>query len=143
MEILNVEGSFKWDNYYLLGDEVVDEQHHKLLDMVNSLIESCENGTDKEKLKDTLDFLVNYAIEHFTYEETLQLKYNYPEYEKHKKMHAEFKMVVAGLIQEFNKTGSSSELSKDINKFILKWLIKHILHEDKKIGIYIKNINNV
>ena len=140
MENKKSEGSLKWDNSYLLGNEQVDNQHRELFDKVNLLISSCENGSAIEEVKETLEFLVNYAVCHFDAEEALQLEHNYPEYEHHKKLHDDFKVTVIETVKKFEETGSSSELNKDITSVIVKWLITHILNEDKKIGAYLRSI---
>jgi len=138
MGIVNENINLKWDDCYLLGNEKVDNQHKELFNLVNSLVQSCDSGTDTKKLKETLLFMVNYAVLHFDDEEALQIECNYPEYEKHKKMHDDFKNVVLGLVDRFSQSGSSAELSNDVKKIIVKWLVNHIMSEDKKIGDHLK-----
>ncbi|MCL2877504.1 MAG: hemerythrin family protein [Acidobacteria bacterium] len=131
-----------WKDEFNLGHDWVDMQHRRLFELVNGLIESCADGSDITKLKGTLDFLVNYAVNHFADEEALQLKYNYPEYEGHKRIHEDFKITVGGLVEKFTKSGSSAELSSDVNKIVVRWLINHIQREDGKIGEYIRSLGN-
>ncbi|MCL2801737.1 MAG: hemerythrin family protein [Treponema sp.] len=136
---ISAKDGFIWDDSYLLGNEPVDTQHHQLFDLINSLVNFCDNGFEKEKIKTTLDFLVNYTIDHFNDEEALQIKCKYPEYEAHKKIHEDFKVTVGDLVDRFNKNGSSSALSSDIKSVVIKWLVNHILYEDKKIGVHLQN----
>ena len=139
METNKLDGGIKWDDCYLLGDEQVDAQHKELFNLVNSLVRSCEDGTSIEHLIDTLSFLIDYTVKHFNDEEALQIKYNYPEYAKHKKLHEDFKLTVGDLVQQFSETGISHHLCDDVNKVIVKWLVNHILSEDKKIGEHLKH----
>ena len=134
----NETNVLKWDDYYSIGNEKIDEQHRGLFDLVNSLITSCDDGSDTETIKKTLLFLVDYTLQHFNDEETMQRECNYPEYENHKKLHDDFKIVVVDLVHRFSETGSSSELGKDIKKIVINWLFKHIMNEDKKISGYLK-----
>jgi hemerythrin len=134
-----ITDSLKWDSNYLIGDEIIDAQHLKLFQLVNDLIRSCEDGTGVEKLNETLGFLVVYTMQHFGDEEALQIKYNYPLYEEHKKAHEEFKVTVGELVQRFKDGGSSSELNRDITRIAIKWLIGHILNDDKKFGVFLKS----
>ena len=131
--------SIKWDTVYLIGDDHIDNQHHQLFDLLNNFIKSCEDGADINIIKSMLDFLVNYTIQHFNDEEVLQIKCNYPDYENHKKMHDDFKVSVVDLVKRFNGSGSLSELSIDIKRVVIKWLINHIIYEDKKIEGCLKN----
>ena len=131
-----------WRDEFNLGHDWVDLQHRRLFELVNGLIESCADGSDVTKLKSTLDFLVNYAVLHFEDEESLQIKYNYPDYERHKKLHEDFGATVGELVERFSTSGSSAELSSDVNRVVARWLVNHIQREDKKIGVYIKNLEN-
>jgi len=132
--------SLVWKDEFNLGHDWVDMQHHRLFELVNGLVEACADGSDIIKLKGTLDFLVNYTVQHFDDEEALQLKYNYPEYERHKRLHDDFKATVSELVEKFTLGGSSTELSGDVNRIVVRWLINHIQREDKKIGEYIRSL---
>ena len=131
-----------WNDSYKLGNEQVDLQHKKLFEMVNDLINSCMDGSDVIKLQETLGFLVNYTVRHFHFEEELQLRYGYPEYEAHKQMHEDFKVTVGELVARFERNGSTTELSNDVNKIMVRWLVNHIQREDKKIGVYIASLQS-
>jgi len=135
-----LEHGISWNDSYELGNAMVDAQHRKLFGLVNDLIKKCEDGSSTEKVRETLDFLVDYAVQHFFDEETLQLENNYPGYEMHKKMHENFKLNVGMFVEQYNENGSSEELNNEVNNFLVRWLINHIQKEDKKIGEYIKSI---
>ncbi len=128
---------FKWTNDLEIGDEKIDSQHRQLFDFLNDLIDACSRGSDTQTLDKTLDFLVNYTVLHFKDEEEIQLAYSYPDYERHKQQHEDFKLTVGELVQRFNESGSSSELSRDACKIVATWFLRHIREEDKKIGRYI------
>jgi len=134
---LKLEHGIAWSDSFKLGNEPVDTQHKRLFELVSNLVSSCINGTETEHLQDTLDFLVEYTIKHFHDEETLQIQVHYPEYERHKQLHEDFKVSVGELLQRFAQNTSPTELSSDVNKIVVKWLVSHILQEDKKIGRHI------
>jgi len=127
-----------WSNTYSLGNEQIDNQHKMLFSLVSMLTAACADGSDKEKLSDTLRFLSRYTEQHFAFEETLQICANYPDYETHKKQHEELMNTVGELMDRYVKTGSSSELSRDVNRIVVKWLINHIQREDKKVGDFLR-----
>ena len=128
-----------WNDKYNIGKEEVDEQHKKLFEMINALASSAEDGSDTEKIRSTLDFLVEYTVQHFYDEEKVQVQYIYPDYEWHKKIHEDFKVTVTGLVAEFKESGYSKELHDALNKALAKWIVNHILQEDKKIGEHIRD----
>ena len=134
----NIKYGIAWSDRYSLGDERVDGQHKKLFELLSDLVCSCQDGTKLESVKEALDFLAGYTVQHFIDEEALQIHYGYPDYERHKKIHEDFKVTVGELVKKFEISGSSDELSKDMNTIVIRWLTGHILGEDKKIGAYIK-----
>ena len=136
----DVKHGLAWSKVYELGVEQIDAQHRRLFVLVSELTKACIDGVETEKLYETLDFLVNYTVQHFNDEEALQLKYNYPDYERHKQLHEDFKATVGGLVQEFVNSGSSAELSSNVNTIVVRWLIQHIQREDKKIGVHINSL---
>ena len=130
-----------WDDDLLTGNALVDMQHQNLFERLSDLAAACEDGSDKDRLIDTLVFLQNRTIRHFSDEEALQLEYDYPEYENHKKLHAEFKIIVDKLAKRLEESGSSSRLSHDVNRTIVRWLVNHIQLEDKKVAEHVRAVS--
>ena len=130
-----------WDDSFKLGHHRVDMQHRRLFELLSEVINSCiTNGTDTAKVKEALDFLVTYTVQHFDDEEALQLEHSFPGYEKHKQLHEDFKTTVGELVQKFTETGSSEELGSELNRVVVKWLLGHIQNEDQKIGAHMRQI---
>jgi len=129
-----------WNDNLKLGNEQVDSQHYQIFVLLSDLIGSCEKGDYTENVRNALNFLVDYTVQHFKDEEILQIKYRYPDYERHKKLHEDFKAVAAELVAKFYESDSLKELSDDISKIVIRWIIEHIYREDKKIGVYIQSI---
>jgi hemerythrin len=138
--MVEINHGIAWQDDWKLGNEQVDLQHKKLFSLLGDIVNSCIDGSSTGKLQETLDFLVNYTVRHFHFEEELQRQYNYPLYDEHKKLHEDFKVTVGELMEKFQKNGSSTELSNDVNKIVIKWLINHIQREDKKIGEHIRSV---
>ena len=135
------EQGIKWEKAYELGYKKVDEQHQKLFELLSELIVSCEEGNEAEKVKEALDFLVNYTVQHFSDEEELQAECGFPDRERHKVLHEKFKGAVGDLVKRYEESGSSAGLAKDMNRIVVLWLLNHIQVEDKKIGKHMGTID--
>jgi hemerythrin-like metal-binding protein len=131
------EQGIAWDENLSLGDEHLDAQHQQVFGLISSLV----NGADTVKTKETLGFLDNYTVQHFNDEEAFMLRYNYPGYKAHKQLHEDFKVTVGELAQRYAESSSPEDLSNDIVKIVVRWLASHIMHEDKKIVMHIRNRN--
>ena len=80
-----------FDEELYTGNELIDNEHKELIDRVNKLVESCENGKEKVTAVKTLDFLMDYTEFHFSDEEKLQQEVGYDKLEQHKGQHEDFK----------------------------------------------------
>ena len=74
-----------FDDNLVTGNEMIDGQHKELIEKINKLLDSCENGNDKRVAITTLDYLADYTEFHFGEEEKLQESIGYPGIEAHKK----------------------------------------------------------
>ena len=79
-----------WDKYYSVGIEIIDNQHKKLIDMINDLYASFITGEAQEKAPGIVDQMLNYTDYHFKTEEKFFDEHNYPETDKHKEIHQSF-----------------------------------------------------
>jgi len=128
-----------WNDSYLLGNEQIDRQHKQLFELVSDLTASCLDGSAAAKLKEAMDFLLDYTVRHFSDEEALQLQYCYPEYDEHKQQHEDFALTISVLAHRFSEKGSSEKLSSEVTRIVARWLIEHIQREDKKIRKHIQS----
>ena len=129
-----------WNDSFKIGYEQVDSQHYRLFELLSELVGSCAEGKDVPGIGETLDFLVNYTVQHFCDEESLQVQYNYPDYARHKELHEKFKIAVGELVGRYAQSGSAENLKQDINRVVVRWLISHIQQEDKRIGNHIREV---
>jgi len=132
--------SFLWDDSYKTGLEEIDNQHMELLDVAAQLCSSPKTNNNKT-VKEALDFLCKYVVNHFYIEESYQKKYNYPGYEEHKAMHSRFTDKLNNLKHSIGNNPSQEDLEK-LSSIIVNWFKEHILEVDKKMGIYILNNTN-
>jgi hemerythrin len=130
--------AYLWDSSLETGYEKVDNQHRQLISALNSIIDASRNGKGTDEIFKTLDFLTGYTIMHFTDEEKLQVKYDYPDYLIHKRYHDEFKVTVGELTQRIVKEGPSEEMVTTVTTAIGDWLLNHIKGDDFRMAAYVK-----
>lgn len=129
-----------FDEELYTGNELIDNEHKELIDRVNKLVESCENGKEKVTAVKTLDFLMDYTEFHFSDEEKLQQEVGYDKLEQHKSQHEDFKKSVDELRQMLEEEeGPTDAFVQAVNKNISQWLVNHIQGWDKAVAEYIRN----
>lgn len=132
---------FSWDEKYATNIEEIDEDHKKIINLFNEVYEKvfqCENVDDERELtKQTLHKLAKYVQYHFTAEEGLMIKINYPDYIEHKREHDHYISEVNNLIVEYEQGGVA--LSFPTFMLLKEWITNHILGTDQKYGPYFHN----
>lgn|SRR5574344_421807 len=127
----------KWNESYSVGVKFIDEEHKKLLEILNKHYDGVIQEKDKDFMLKTMEEMRIYTKTHFGDEERYMQKYNYGLFEMHKKEHEYF----ISEIQEFENSWiqGHGSLSTDISLFLKKWLLNHISIEDKKVGLFLNN----
>lgn len=124
-----------WNKNYSVGIEEMDIQHKQLLLIMNNLNDAILAGKGKEALKEVFVELADYTLHHFGDEERLLRDHSYPEREAHLKMHRDLENKIAEYKQMIED--GLTVVGSDILDFLKKWLVNHILVNDKKYGAFI------
>jgi hemerythrin-like metal-binding protein len=130
-----------WKDPYNIGIQIIDDQHKKLVDIINELYEAQKIGTSQTIINDVIKQLENYTKYHFDSEEGIQTANRYPEFDQHKAEHEEF----IGKLLEFKKDANRNNLLLSLKTidYLKDWTINHILGSDKDFGDYLRNLEGI
>jgi len=133
----------EFDNSLITGNKTIDTQHKELIDRIRSLVSSCEEGCGKIKAVQMLDYLDEYTNFHFSAEEKLQEDAGYPELDKHKQKHEEFKQTIKELYELLEESeGPTDQFVEQVQKNVVEWLFHHIKSFDRSVAEYINIRDN-
>lgn len=125
---------FVWNKLYETGFEKIDEQHYRLLELINELGRSFAEQLPTPDITKIFSQLFNYTQYHFSEEEALMLPSDLPADEKlkHQRQHQAF-------INRLNTLSESSDLADEdviaqLLDFLNSWFISHILITDRKLA---------
>ena len=129
----------EWHDSFSVGVKLVDEQHQKLIAFTNKLFGSCMSGNERTKTDSiflsVLHEVVDYADYHFSTEEKIMQRINFPDYNMHKHEHVEFGKEVLIKLEEFKFGKINTALS--FVYYLRDWVLHHIAVSDKKLGSYL------
>lgn len=125
----------KWDESFLVNVDEIDQQHQKLVGIVNKLAVAMSEGKGKNVLGKIIDELVNYTIVHFRTEERILKIVNYPEFSGHQREHADFVQKVSDFQKEFAR--GQLGLTVEVMNFLCDWVRIHIKKNDKKYAQFL------
>jgi len=124
-----------WNDRLSVNIKEIDDQHKKLVDMINNLHDSMKAGKADAVVLAIVAEMKKYAAAHFALEEKHMKAHAYPEFAKHKAEHDKFVAKVLQVEQDC-KSGKCA-MSMDILNFLSTWLVEHIKGTDKKYGPYL------
>ena len=127
--------SLEWSDKYSVNIGAMDEQHKKLIGMVNGLDEAMRKGKGREVVGRVLDGLVEYTKVHFADEERLMKENDYPEYGGHKQKHDDLTRQVLKLQSDYRENNISITIK--VMNFLTDWLTNHIVGTDKQYGVFL------
>jgi hemerythrin len=121
---------FSWKDSLNTGISEIDEQHKKLVGLINKLYDAMSQGKSREIMQAVLGELSNYVITHFATEEKLMKQFGYDDYDSHKQEHKFF----IDKLNEFKLKFSAGDaaLSLEVLNFLKDWLLTHIIGTDRK-----------
>ena len=127
----------KWDNKFSVGYKVFDEQHIRLIEILNdveSLIKdkSIHNDLLYDKMNVLFNELLDYTVYHFETEEKVFEQKDYENTEEHKEEHSIFIENVKEKVASFKLGEDERKVALEIYNTLLDWLMNHILGADKK-----------
>ncbi len=126
---------FPWNKNFEVGVPLIDEQHQKLVDLLNVLAGHLAYQSDIPTLNNVFNDLAEYAIYHFQAEESIWHAF-FPEdawETNHKEDHRRF-LATVNRIMGSKTTRPLDQVIEEILTFLTQWLAFHILDTDMRMA---------
>ncbi|ARU54191.1 hemerythrin HHE cation binding protein [Oleiphilus messinensis] len=125
---------FEWQPAYATGIPKIDQQHKRLVAMINELDDAVHNHASPDHMRAIFEDLFEYTRYHFQMEESLMEEFTYDTActERHKAQHQRF-------VNELTSVAESASFATKadgqiILAFLTNWLINHICKVDRKLA---------
>jgi len=123
---MNKISYIKWEPKYSVHVEILDEQHRKLFDIVNDLVDEVEMGSNQ--LLPIISDLIDYLSVHFKQESIVMMESNYPGFTKHSREHRDFTEKMKAFLQDYEQ--GDTELGLKMIVFLKEWIFNHTTRLD-------------
>ncbi|MEW8314141.1 MAG: bacteriohemerythrin [Candidatus Thiodiazotropha endolucinida] len=124
-----------WSEEFSVNVRIIDDQHQEMLNIVNILHTAVEKCADKETLQKLLVELYEHTKTHFSTEDELMKKHNYPGYEQHLHEHHVLLQHLNNLVE--GVTGGKSPTFRSDYDVSSDWVLIHIFKSDKELGTFL------
>lgn len=125
----------KWSKELSVGVEMIDDQHKKLIGIVNTLLTAIEQDQDKEILNDIFIQLREYTVFHFSCEQDLMSEIHYPKRGTQMEAHTNLKKDVKNFQRQIYL--HEEPTTAEVLSFMKGWMLDHILTHDRELARFI------
>jgi hemerythrin len=115
-------GPVAWAGRLALGIREIDDQHMKLIALINQLSDSASSGKSQNMLSKILSVLLLYALTHFDTEEELMRRHKYGGLEGHVNEHKRFVDTINGFRERLD-AGGDPLVSAEAGTFLRRWAL--------------------
>jgi hemerythrin-like metal-binding protein len=125
----------KWDDSLSLGITRIDDQHRKMVDLANGVLEAIRRKQGQAVIRPLVQELREYTVTHFQDEEAFMERIRYPEIAEHRQEH----MVLTQRVKDYQRAIYHREdiEVKEMLDFLKEWLVGHIIESDMRIARYL------
>jgi hemerythrin len=129
---MRVMALMQWTTKMSVGVPELDDDHKKLIAIINRLAEQSSGAPRQAILRQCLFALRRYAEAHFGREEKVMTACGYPELGRHKDEHQRFVERIREITERFDQDPDQEAglVDDDLLEFLRDWLTHHILIED-------------
>ena len=128
--LLNDQLLIEWNDDLVIGISELDQQHIKLVDIVNQVFVGFKKDKGKKEIKELIKGLSDYASYHFATEENYFKEFGYDDAKEHIKEHKVFIKEVTNFQNDFNK--GKVRFLDDFMSFVKSWIVNHFTTVDSK-----------
>jgi len=125
-----MEKLINWNDRYSVKIKEIDEQHKRLIELINNVYDSFEREEQAEIIGNVIGEMEKYALSHFNTEERYFAQFSYKNSANHIQEHRHFIEKVKDFQNELKK--DQKVLSYKVLDFLRNWFNTHVLKTDKK-----------
>ena len=128
---------FEWSGAIEIGHAEIDAQHKRLLELGEAVVESLTPPKGHTPSAEPLGALIDYAQEHFAYEEGLMRSADYPRADQHAKHHASLLTELRTYFFRVQRGDHSNPVG--LVSFLWNWIVLHIDSADRELVAWLKS----
>jgi hemerythrin len=119
-----------WNESFSVGVAQLDHQHHRIVGLINQLLEEPGDRFEPAVVSEVLNDLMKFVHDHFETEEQLLAQHDYPGLQEQKQDHKDFRIQLAGFCLDAMQY--DARIPADLLCFLKAWWEDHILVKDMK-----------
>ena len=128
--------TLEWSERFSVGVAALDEDHKRLVSVIDKLFTAHSAGTVAGKVGAILDELITYTDQHFAHEEGLLRERGYPGLHDHEIAHRRLVTSILKVRLDWNDGESEATILK-LAELLKTWLVEHIVGMDRQYQTFL------
>lgn len=121
-----------WSSKYSVGVQALDDQHKRLIAILNELHAAMLKGQAQKVAGPLLDKLLEHTRDHFSTEEAMMSEARFAGLAEHRLKHQELAGRVGDYVVRYRRGDNSVYI--ELLNFLRDWLTNHMQKEDREYG---------
>ena len=125
----------RWHESLVVGHPKIDEDHRYIFELLGRFERAVASGQGHEVVNVVFCDLADYVVRHFTLEEWLMERANFPGMAEHRREHDAFLRQLGDLVER-NEVAKGS-IVDETRAFLDDWVVAHVMGSDQALADYI------
>lgn len=117
-----------WKPEYSVNEEILDNHHQELFDLLNTVYENVMNSLEVDYVFPIIDKLSEYTRYHFSAEEQFMREKGFQGIDDHIAKHKEFTLTIETLKTRYHD--NNLDVTRELIIVLGQWLLHHVLRDD-------------
>lgn len=126
----------RWSEKFAMGVPVFDEQHRRLVEMLNQLFDVASSGQGAAAILKLRQRLLQYAASHLRDEEAALREAGYPDIAQYKAEHIRY----STRIRELQSEVPDAATTRRLMRFLKEWWLSHIQESNTDCAEYLAHL---
>lgn len=129
--------AIEWDDRMGIGLDPVDEQHRKLVELINAMADAVARGASRTEVSGFIRQFYDYTARHFQEEESLMDHFTYPQYFNQVRQHLDCSMQALEYHRRYLEEADFDP--RELLDYIVRWFKKHTMGIDQTLAGYLRD----
>jgi hemerythrin len=130
--------TMNWHDGLLTGNRVIDTHHRAFFVQAQRIRVACGLGRGAAEVDKTVAFLIEYAREHFAFEEQAMRAVGFPYMETHCSAHQAFLALLGSLADKLAKADDKTPIGAQVAELTEEWFTRHIRGADQPLTRFLE-----
>ncbi len=132
-----------WGEEVMTGNPQIDEEHRVLFSKIDMLMVAMSHSREQAIIQETLNFLIEYARDHFIEEEKLHSECRAPNLNGHRAAHQKIAKDLKDILEIYHREGLTPHMEFRLVNHVIRGIVDQLHEFDLPLAQFIQGKNHL